>query len=94
MADARADIQPAPLVPHKPKKIQRQDVTDRHDHHEQTGRCNVEPSVEDAEIGGNDGERNHELQNKESGLRKWVKDRDEAVNAVERKGGYRSDIAG
>lgn len=94
VADTGPDIQPAPLVPDQPEKVHRQDVANGHDQHEETARRDAEPSVEDAQVGADDGERDDEFEHEEESLGEGVEDWDEAVDGVEGEGGDGGDVAG
>ncbi len=76
MADTGADIEPATLIFHHPKKIQRQNIADGHDDHEQTARGDAEPFIEDAEVGGDESEGDEEFESQEGALREWIEDGD------------------
>lgn len=95
MADTRPDIQPAALIPHQPKEIQRQHVADRHHAHEQRTRRQVpESAVQDAEVRADEGEGDEELEQEEGALGEGGEDGEEAVDAVEGEGGEGGDVGG
>ena len=94
MADTGANIQPTALILHHPKEIQRQDIANSHDDHEQTTRRDAEPFIEDAEVGGDKGEGDEEFESQEGALGERVEDGDEAVDGVEGEGGDGGDVAG
>lgn len=62
MTDTGPDIQPTPLIPDHPKEIQRQHVTNGHDHHEQTTRRYTQPAVQNPQVGGDEGEGDEEFE--------------------------------
>lgn len=94
MANASADIQPTALIPDQPEEIHRQHIANRHDEHEKTARRNTESSVEDAQVGADDGERDDDFEHEEEALGERVEDREEAVDGVEGEGGEGGDVAG
>ncbi len=94
MANTSPDIQPTPLIPHQPKEVHSQHVANRHDEHKQTTRRDAEPSVQDAEIGADDGERDDDFEHEEEALGEGVEDGNEAVDGVEGEGGEGGDVAG
>lgn len=93
MADTSADIQPTALIPHHPKEIQRQHVADGYDDHKQTAGGDAEPFVQDAEVGGDEGEGDEEFEEEEGALGEGVEDGDEPVDGVEGEGGDGGDVA-
>ncbi len=94
MADAGPNIQPTALIPHHPKEIQRQHVADGHDDHEETAGRDAEALVQDAEVGGDEGEGDEEFEEEEGALGEGVEDGDEPVDGVEGEGGDGRDVAG
>ncbi len=94
MADTGADIQPGALVADHPEEIQRHDVADGHDDHEQRGRLQAQAEIEDAEVGGDDGEGDQDLEDEERALREGVEDGEQPVDGVEAEGGDGRDVAG
>ena len=94
MTDTGPDIQPAPFVPDQPEEIHRQHIANRHDEHEQTARRDAESSVEDAQVGADDGEGDDEFEDEEETLGERVEDWYEAVDGVEGEGGDGGDVAG
>ena len=62
MADARPDIQPTALIPHHPEEIHRQYITYAHDNHEQTTWRDSQSSVENAEVGTDDGKGDEDFE--------------------------------
>lgn len=94
MADTGADIQPGALVADHPEEIQRHDVAEGHDQHEQRRRLQAQSEIEDAEVGGEDGEGDQDLEEEERALGEGVEDRDEPVDGVEAEGGDGRDVAG
>ena len=94
MADGRPDIQPTPLVSNHVEEVQRHDVADGHDDHEERRRRDAQAVVEDSEIRADHGERDEDLENEQGALREGVKDGDQARDAVEGEGGNGGDVAG
>ena len=94
MTDRGPNVQPGPFILDHPEEIQRHDIADGHDDHKERGWLESEAEVEDAEIGGDDGEWDHELEEEEGALGEGVEDRDEAVDSVEGEGGDGGDVAG
>lgn len=94
MTDTSPNIQPTALIPNQPEEIHSQHVADRHDQHEKAARRNTESSVEDAQVGADDGERDDEFEDEEETLGEGVEDWDEAVDGVEGEGGEGGDVAG
>lgn len=94
MADRRPDVQPAALVANHVEEIQRHDVADGHDDHEECRRRDAESVVEDSEICADDGEWDEDLEDEEGALGEGVEDGDEPGDAVEGEGGDGGDVAG
>lgn len=94
MADTRPDIQPTALIPDHPEEIQRQDVADGHDEHEERAGGDAEAPVQDAEVGADEGEGHEQLEQEKGALREGREDGDEAVDGVEGEGGNGGDVAG
>lgn len=94
MADRRPDLQPRSLIPHHVEEVQRHDVRDRHDHHEQRTGRHLQPAVQDPQVRADDGERDEELEDQQRPLAERVEDGDQAVDAVQREGRDRGDVAG
>ena len=93
MTDGGPDVQPASLVPHHVEEIQRHDITDGHDDHEQSGRGYPQPAVEDTQIDADNSKGHHQLQEEKGPLREGVEYRYKSVNALKGEGGYRRDVA-
>ena len=94
MANRASNLQPAALVFDHPEEVQRQNVADTHDHHEQRRRRNAETLVQDAQVRADESKGNHQLEDQHRSLREGVEDGDEAVDRVEREGGDGCDVAG
>lgn len=94
MADTSPNVQPAALVSDQPEEIHSQHVTYRHDQHEETARRDAESSVEDAQVGADDGERDDDFEEEEETLGEGVEDGYETVDGVEGEGGEGGDVAG
>ena len=92
MTNTSPDIQPAPFVPDQPEEIHRQHIANRHDEHEQTARRDAESSVEDAQVGADDGDGDDECEDEEETLGERVEDWYEAVDGVEGEGGDGGDV--
>lgn len=83
VADGRANVQPGTLVAHHVEEVQRHDIRDRHHHHEQGAGCNLQPAVQNAQVGTDDGEGDENLQNQQGPLTEGAKDRNEPDNALQ-----------
>lgn len=94
MADRRPNIQPRPLISHHIKEIQRHHVRYRHHHHEQRAGRDLQPAVEDAQVGADDGKGDEDFEDQEGALAEGVENGDEAVDAVEGERGDGGDVAG
>ena len=82
VTDSHANVQPGALVPHHVEEIQGHHVRDGHDDHEQGAWCDLQASIENAQVGTDDGEGDKDLQDEKGTLREGVEDGDKTANTV------------